>query len=175
VRRPVDAARLERFLQRFGAAGGTDGTCYLAGGATAVLLGWRQSTIDIDLKLDPEQDDRLRALPGLKADLEINVELASPGDFIPLPPEWQDRSISIGRFSSLTVLHLDLYAQALAKLERGHARDLEDVSAMIERGFVERPKLLELFEAIEPELYRFPAVDPPTFRVAVEHATGVRS
>lgn len=175
MRRPVDAARLERFLRELGAAGGTDGTCYLAGGATAVLLGWRESTIHIDLKLVPEQDDRLRALPELKADLEINVELASPGDFIPLPPAWRDRSISVGRYGSLTVLHLDPYAQALAKLERGHARDVEDVAAMIERGLVERPKLLELFEAIEPQLYRFPAVDPPTFRVAVERAAGARS
>ncbi|HEU0337219.1 MAG TPA: DUF6036 family nucleotidyltransferase [Gaiellaceae bacterium] len=168
MRRPVDAPRLERFLAAFGAAAEGEGACYLAGGATAVLLGWRESTIDVDVTLEPEQDERLRALPAVKDELEVNVELAGPADFIPLPPGWRDRSISVGRFGSLTVLHLDPYAQALAKLERGHTRDDEDVAAMVERGLVEPRRLLELFGEIEPELYRFPAIDPPTFRAAVE-------
>jgi|AP82_1055514.scaffolds.fasta_scaffold451737_2 hypothetical protein len=30
------------------------------------------------------------------------------------------------------------------------------------------PRLLELFQRIESELYRFPAVDPPTLRRRVE-------
>jgi hypothetical protein len=33
-------------------------------------------------------------------------------------------------------LHHDLYAQALAKLERGHDRDLDDVDQMLARGLV---------------------------------------
>lgn len=39
---------------------------------------------------------------------------------------------------------------------------------MIAGGLVEKAKLLELFDAIEPALYRFPAIDPPSFRRAVE-------
>lgn len=66
--------------------------------------------------------------------------------------------------------HFDPYAQALSKLERGHATDLEDVAAMLELGLVERPRLAELFLEIEPELYRFPAVDPSAFRRAVRDA-----
>ena len=72
------------------AAAHQDGVCYLVGGATAVLTGWRSTTIDVDLKLVPEQDAVLRAIPRLKDELQINVELASPGDFIPLPEGWQD-------------------------------------------------------------------------------------
>jgi hypothetical protein len=34
-------------------------------------------------------------------------------------------------------------------------------------GLVDRSKLMDYFEAIEPELYRYPAVDPKTFRRAV--------
>ena len=68
----------------------------------------------------------------------------------------------------MTFRHYDFYAQALAKVERGHARDLADVRAMLERGLVEPARLRELFAAIEPMLYRFPAVDPPTFRAALE-------
>jgi len=63
-------------------------------------------------------------------------------------------------------------AQALAKLERGHDRDLDDADEMLRRGLVERERLLELFAEIEPELYRFPAIDPPSFRRRVEAAAG---
>lgn len=35
-------------------------------------------------------------------------------------------------------------------------------------GQVEPAKLLELFEGIEPELFRFQAVDPASLRAAVE-------
>ena len=34
---------------------------YLTGGATAVLHGWRSTTIDLDLKLVPDDDALLRA------------------------------------------------------------------------------------------------------------------
>ena len=79
---------------------------YFTGGATAVLLGWRASTV----------------------------------------------------------------AQALSKIQRGHAKDLEDVRAMIERGLVDREGLRLRFEQIEPELYRYPAIDPKAFRSALEQA-----
>lgn len=43
---------------------------------------------------------------------------------------------------------------------------------MIEKGLVEPHRLLELFEEIEDELFRYPAIDPPTFRRAVEEVAG---
>ena len=39
---------------------------------------------------------------------------------------------------------------------------------MIAIGLVNPAEALTQFEAIEPELYRFPAIDPGTFRKAVE-------
>jgi hypothetical protein len=39
---------------------------------------------------------------------------------------------------------------------------------MVSSGRVETEKLRELFEGIESELYRFPAVDPASLRAAVE-------
>lgn len=42
---------------------------YLVGGATAVLLGWRPTTIDVDLVMRPEDDTLLRAIAGLKESL----------------------------------------------------------------------------------------------------------
>ena len=78
---------------------------YLVGGTTAVLVGWRSSTIDVDLVTSPENDALPRAIPAIKERLRVNVELASRLDFIP-----------------------------------------------------------------EPELYRYPALHPPSFRRAVEVA-----
>lgn len=39
---------------------------------------------------------------------------------------------------------------------------------MISRGLVNPAEALIQFEAIEPELYRFPAIDPASFRKAIE-------
>jgi non-ribosomal peptide synthetase component F len=114
--------------------------------------------------LVPEGDRALRALPRIKNELAINVELASPADFIPVPAGWQDRSAFVAREGKLSYHHFDLYAQALAKLERAHQRDLEDVAAMLDRGLVDPAQALEYFDQIEPELYRFPAIDPLSFR-----------
>lgn len=169
MRELADAARIRRFMQALGAAAPEEGVCYLVGGATAVLLGWRPTTIDVDIELDPEQDDVLRALPTIKDELLINVELASPRQFIPLPAGWEERSPSVGREGRLTFKHFDLYSQALAKVERGHAQDLEDARVMLNRGLVEANRLKAGFDEIEPELYRFPAIDPRDYRGRIEH------
>ena len=170
MRELTDAERVRAFMRAAGAAAAREGVCYLTGGATAVLLGWRTTTVDVDVRLEPEQDELLRELPRIKNDLSVNVELASPGDFIPLPAEWEGRAISVGKEGPLSFAHFDPYSQALAKLERGHAQDLEDVAAMQRLGLVEPERLLEFFAEIEPKLYRFPAIDPARFRAAVEAA-----
>ena len=144
-----------------------DTRLYLTGGATAVLYGWRDTTLDVDLKLDPERDEILRRFPALKERLSINVELASPIDFIPVKEGWQTRSPFVMQRGRVSVFHFDLYAQALSKIERGHQQDLGDVAAMIDRGLVTREGLAEYFAAIAPMLYRYPAIDEDTFRRAV--------
>jgi hypothetical protein len=145
---------------------------YFTGGATAVLMGWRSSTIDVDIKIVPEQDRLFRAIPRIKDTLQINIELACPADFIPVPSGWEDRSPFIASEGPLSFHHFDLYAQALAKAERSHALDIADIQEMVRRGLVERPRAWQYFQAIEPDLYRFPALDARSFRRAVEEAFG---
>jgi hypothetical protein len=132
-----------------------------------VTVGWRSTTIDIDLLLEPEDEGALRALPRLKEELAINVELASPLDFLPELPGWRDRSPYVSRVGLLTVRHFDPYAQALAKLERGFSQDLTDVDEMVRRGLVVPAGLERLLEAIAEQLYRFPTVDADRLRTAV--------
>lgn len=143
---------------------------YLVGGTTAVAYGWRASTVDVDLVMRPEDPAVLRALPALKERLRVNVELASPLDFVPVPPGWEARSPLAARVGRVAFHHFDLYAQALAKVERGHRRDLDDVRAMVARGLVDPARARAYFAEVEPELYRFPAVDPPSYRQAVDAA-----
>jgi hypothetical protein len=83
-------------------------------------------------------------------------------------PGWRERSRFIRQVRELSFLHYDFYAQALSKLERGEVKDLLDAEQMATVGLVESGELVRLFEVIEPELYRYPAIDPPSLRNAVE-------
>jgi hypothetical protein len=174
MRRPVDEARIREFLRSLAAAATEETRVYLTGGATAVLFRWRESTIDLDIRIVPDRDPLLRAIPSLKERLEVNVELAAPDDFIPELPGWRERSRFIAREGKVTYYHYDFYAQALSKLQRGHAKDLEDVRRMLAEGLIEAREAVELFEAIEKDLYRFPAIDPASFRRRVDEALGRR-
>jgi hypothetical protein len=66
--------------------------------------------------------------------------------------------------------HFDLYAQAPSKIERGQAQDVGDVREMLRRELVNRKGLREYVEAIEPHMYRYPAIDPGAFRQSLDHA-----
>jgi len=80
-------------------------------------------TIGIDLQAEPEPRGFFEAIASLKDGLDINVELASPDLFIPVPSNWQDRSPFIIRFGKINYYHYDFYSQALSKMERGYLRD----------------------------------------------------
>ena len=148
------------------------GKIYVTGGITAVLLGIRQSTIDIDLKLYPEPKGIFESIREVKEELNINVELASPDLFIPPIPGWEERSIYITTHNGIEFFHYDLYSQALAKIERGHQRDVADVSALVKKGLIEKDNLIDMFSLIEAELIRYPAIAPETFRKKVEEFVG---
>ena len=155
-------------MEELAAAARSPGKVYFTGGATALLLGFREQTIDVDLKLDPEPEGVFEAIAALKNRLDINVELASPDDFIPRTSDWREHSrhiISIGR---LEFFHYDFSLQALSKVERGHAQDLEDVMSLLRGGYVTATELRTRFAEIEPGLLRYPAIDPQQFKKKLE-------
>ncbi len=170
MRELATRASISAFLEALAPAATSATELFLVGGTSAVLIGWRDSTMDIDMVIRPESDAMLRAIPALKARLHLNVELAAPDQFIPVPIGWEARSPLITRIGQVTIRHYDFTAQALAKIERSHSRDLSDVSAMLERGLVTRDGLRAGFAEIEPLLYRYPGVDPATFRRALDEA-----
>jgi Nucleotidyltransferase of unknown function (DUF6036) len=170
VRAPVDRGRLEQLARRLAASTHARTTVYLTGGATAVIEGWRASTVDVDVRFEPDSDELLRALPRLKEELEINIELVSPPDFIPELPSWRDRSPLIFTEGTIEVRHFDPYSQALAKIERGFQQDLQDVRSMLMHGLIGEEQLREMYGSIESQLYRYPAIDPRAFRRKLDQA-----
>jgi hypothetical protein len=173
MRESLTADSLQTFMRTLADHARMPSRVYLVGGATAVLLGWRPATIDLDLKLIPETDELLRSLPRLKEQLNINIELASPDDFIPALPGWQERSQFIQQLGKLAFYHYDFYAQALAKIERRHERDINDVERLFSSRLVDPDRLLELFNSIEDQLYRYVDLDARSFRRAVEEAVAL--
>ena len=91
MREVADAERIRAFMRALGAEADAPVRVYVTGGATAVLFGWRRSTIDVDIRVVPDRDRVFRAIPAIKERLRINVELASPLDFIPVPAGWEER------------------------------------------------------------------------------------
>lgn len=168
MRPHVDADRIGALARELGRVARCDTTLYLTGGSTAVLQGWRSSTLDVDLRIEPESDELLHRLVELKDELQINVELASPPDFIPELPGWRERSPFVLSAGRVTVRHFDLYSQALSKIERGFEHDLADVQSMIADGLVVPGVALTLFDEIEPLLFRYPAIDGTSLRRRVE-------
>jgi hypothetical protein len=152
MRPPVDAEAVRTFARALGGEARVRMTMYLTGGATAVLSNWRETTVDVDMRLEPEE----------------NVELVSPSDFIPELPGWRERSPFLFSEGLLDVRNYDPYSQALCKLERAFAHDLADVDSMLRSHMIDRSRALELFEVIEPLLFRYPAIDPASFRARVE-------
>lgn len=160
MRGDTNRVKIERLMAELGRAVRSPGRVYFTGGVSAVLLGWREMTMDVDLKADPEPEGFFEALPRIKDTLDINIELAAPDHFIPTLHGWRERSEFIADEGPLAFFHYDFYSQALSKIERFHARDEADVERMLSSGLVLRPRLLELFRQIEPAMIRYPAIDP---------------
>ena len=168
MRDAVDLSRLQVFLKELSLSAREPVRLYLTGGASQLVRGLRESTIDVDLTFEPESDDVLRSMVALKERLNLNVELVSPAHFVPALPGWRERCQFIEQVGRLAVHHFDPYTQVLSKLERGHARDLADAAALVREGVVDPERLRVLFGQIQGELFRYPAIDPKSLRTAVQ-------
>jgi hypothetical protein len=153
----ADAGRVRGFLEALGREFPGAARLYLSGGEGMVLRGLRAVTEDLDITYDVAPADHARwhvALRTLKERLNINVEEAGPGDFIPLPPGHEARSEFVGRYGRVDVFLLDPYSVALAKLDRGHQRDLDDVRALLAADVLRPSELRRLAGAILPDYPR---------------------
>lgn len=166
----VTRADIERFLTELGQQiHQASGRIYLVGGAELVhnnVRGQGASTADIDMQLDvPDSQEVEQVIRQLKIRLGVNVELASPADFIPLPPSWVTMSPYVGRYGRLDVFYFDYYSLALSKIERGQARDLQDVALLAQHGLIQQAPLEAAYQQILPQVGtgRFFNIDPARF------------
>lgn len=151
---PVTSKALREFLKSLSERYPGRGTFYLLGGSALLLLGSPRETRDVDYMVEPspETDASLRsALEALAAELQLELELVSLGEFIPLPPQAHERRRLVGRYGQLEVYIFDLYSIALSKIARGFESDLEDVVFMLHQGLIEFGELERLFNVILPD------------------------
>ncbi|HEX6796798.1 MAG TPA: DUF6036 family nucleotidyltransferase [Ktedonobacterales bacterium] len=132
------------------------------GGTAIVYRGLRGRTLGIDIAVDSDETRLLEAVRRLKDELQVNVELASPADFIPLPSDWENRAQFIGRFGTLDVFYFDFDSIALTKIVRANERDLDDLVLLAREGLVHLQALEQEVAAMLPQLGsgRYFNVDP---------------
>lgn len=173
MRPNVDRAKIEQFLAELGRNFRQAGRLYLVGGAALVHAGIRpgSSATTQDIDVEVASGDMYQVIGQLKHQLNINVEFASPGDFIPLPRQWQQLSRYAGRYGKVDVFYFDFYSIALSKIERGNARDLQDVSLLLQQGTITLPELDQAAQEVADQMGKgtYKRLDPQAF-LAQYHA-----
>ena len=103
-------------------------------------LGLRAATVDIDYVADADDPAALAdfelAVRHLKNELDINIEPASPADFLPIPRSALDQSRYVGQYGAVSVYHYHLPSLILSKAARGLEQDLDDVIRLVRAGAV---------------------------------------
>jgi len=167
MRPNVNKQRIEQFLSNLARSYHKPGRIYLVGGAALVHAGVRtDATQDIDLTINAADEDALsEAIRQLKDSMRINVEFASPADFMPLPPQWEMHAQYIGRYGSLDVFYFDFYSIALSKIQRGSTRDINDVRLLLQQGYIDLQGLDEAYQAVLSQVGKRPynRLDPRQF------------
>jgi hypothetical protein len=140
---------------------------YLVGGGTAVLEGWRASSLDADLHAP--RDDIFRDIQAIKERLRLNIELVRPEHFVPPLEGSADRHVFIETVGRVSFYHYDPCAQLLSKIVRGFERDLADARSFVRSGMVNVEQFRRLVRAIPDEVWsKYPRHSPPAVRQAVD-------
>ncbi len=169
MRAPVTRVTLRSLMRELarGLPRGQSGRVYLVGGGTAVWVGWRTSTVDVDLHGEPEKlfDD----IQQIKERLSVNIEFVQPENFVPALEGTHERHVFIEKIGAVSFYHHDPYAQVFSKIVRGFARDLEDAESFVSSGLVDPPRLGKLVHQIPRQAYsRYPAVSQDAVLAAVD-------
>ena len=167
MRQGVDKAAIESFLQQLGKAFRKPARLYLVGGAALVHMGVRSGfTQEIDVQVSgASEGDLIVAIQRMIERLQINVEFASPVDFIPLPEQWEAHAQFVGRYGTIDVFYFDFYSIALSKMERGNSRDIADVKLLVEQRIIALDELDNAYQEVLAQLGkgRYPRVTPKRF------------
>ncbi len=159
MRRELTSEALQGLMREIArrAPGGRSYRVFLVGGGTAVLAGWRSSTIDADLHADDEAV--FRDIQDIKERLQVNVELARLGDFVPALAGTEARHVLLATIGRVSFYHYDPYAQLLSKVVRGFRKDMQDAESFIASGMVDPERFRSLVHDIPEAAYaQYPAL-----------------
>lgn len=119
------------------------------------------------------EGDLIVAVQRLIQQMQVNVEFASPADFIPLPSQWEMHAQYVGRYGGVDVFYFDFYSIALSKIERGNNRDIADVKQLVEQSIISLHELDTAYQEVLSQLGqgRYPRITPQRF---VERYAAVR-
>ncbi len=175
MRPSVDKASIESFLQQLGRVFRKPARLYLVGGAALVHLGVRPGfTQDIDIQVGGTNEGELIvAIQRLIQQMQVNVEFASPADFMPLPSQWETHARFVDRYGMIDVFYFDFYSIALSKIERGNNRDIADVKLLVQQGIITLNELDVAYREVLSQLGkgRYPRITPQRFS---ERYTAIR-
>ncbi len=167
MRPNVDKKAIESFLQQLGRIFRKPGRLYLVGGAALVHAGVRPGfTEDIDIQVGTANEgDLIVAIQRLIQQMQINIEFASPKDFIPLPSQWETHAQYVGRYGQIEVFYFDFYSIALSKIERATTRDIEDVKLLVQQQYITLDELDASYREVLAQLGkgRYPKITPERF------------
>ena len=151
---PVTSLALEQFLQKLGSRAARPIAFYLLGGSALCLLGSPRETLDVDYSLDPASPDVEKLIAQLADESKLDLEFVPLAEFIPLPPESEQRHRFVGRYEQMDVFIFDLYSIALSKIARGFESDIEDVLFLLAKDLIDFKELERLFLLILPDADR---------------------
>lgn len=169
VRPDLTKERLRALMSEIARAAprGDDRRVFLLGGGTAVLEGWRDSTVDVDLHADDLAV--FGNIQRVKERVGANVEFVRPEDFVPPLEGSEDRHVFIETIQAVSFYHYDPYAQLLSKVVRGFARDMQDAENLVGSGMVDAERFRALVGGIPESAYAsYPALSPEAVRAAVD-------
>jgi hypothetical protein len=154
MRPDVDRLKIEQFLTELGRRFRQSGRLYLVGGAALVHAGIRPgiSPVTQDIDVEIASGDMYQIIGQIKQQLNLNVEFASPGDFIPLPKNWQQFSRFVARYGKVDVFYFDFTSIALSKIDRSSARDIQDVILLIQSNTITLQQLDQAAQEIAAQM-----------------------
>jgi hypothetical protein len=151
---PVTSLALEQFLQKLGSRAERPTALYLLGGSALCLLGSPRETLDVDYTLDPKSPDVEKLIAQVADESKLDLEFVPLAEFIPLPPESEQRRRFVGRYGQMDVFIFDLYSIALSKIARGFESDFDDVLFLLAKDLIGFDELERLFLLILPDAAR---------------------
>lgn len=106
-----------------------------------------------------DEDEMITAIRRIVEQMQINVEFASPGDFIPIPTQWVAQAKYIGRYGSIEAFYFDFYSLALSKIARGSDRDLINVKLLVQQKVITLEGLDATYKEVLPRMGKRPYIN----------------